>query len=389
MKNYSYLQQKYIVNTYPNRGITLVSGNKMSLFDENNIEYLDMMSNYGVSIFGYNHPIINKALTNQLNKLIDLHCSFNNDVRSTAAQLLIEKCGTELTQVYFSNSGAEANEAALKFIALATGKRKVIACNHSYHGKTIGALSITHGDKYRKPFEPFAWNVEFIEFNNINALEHAIDENTAAFILEPVQGEGGILVPDPNYLKQVKQICKNKNIVLVFDEIQTGCGRTGKFLACQWEQIIPDILTLGKGLAGGMPIGATLITPKIAAKISRNIHTSTFGGNPLTAAGIITTLELLNDKQLEHVSQMGSYFMNQLKTISSPLIKEVRGKGLMIGVEILNEKRNILLKKLQLEHILAIPAGENVLRFLPPYIIEKKEIDLVVKKLQIIFNSDL
>lgn len=379
MKDYQFLQQKYIVNTYPNRGLTFTHGKGMYLYDIYNNEYIDMMSNYGVNIFGYSHPIITKALSDQLHNLVNLHGSFNNDIRSIAAQKIIEKCGTELTQVYFSNSGAEANEAALKFIALVTGKKKIIACVHSYHGKTIGALSLTHGEKYRKPFEPFPWNVEFIEYNNITALKKAVDGKTAAIILEPVQGEGGVLVPAKNYLQLVKKLCTDKNIVLVFDEIQSGCGRTGKFLSCQWEGVAPDILTLGKGIAGGLPIGLTLVTAKIAIKIPRNIHTSTFGGNPLTCAGIIATLDLLNENQLTHIQEMGAYFINQLKTVHSPLITDVRGKGLMIGVEIAQDKRNELLKKIQLAKILVIPAGENVVRFLPPFIIEKKHIDFVVK----------
>lgn len=387
MKDYQFLQQKFIVNTYPNRGITLIKGEGIYLYDESGKKYLDIMTNYGVSIFGYNHPKINSAITTQLKKLINLHGSFNNDVRSVAAQQLIERCGNTFAQLYFSNSGAEAIEAALKFIALATGKKKIIACEHSYHGKTLGALSLTYGDKYRKPFEPFAWQVKFIKYDDVSCLENAIDKNTAAFILEPVQGEGGLLTPQKGYLQKVKDLCNKHGILLVFDEIQSGTGRTGKFLASQWEKVSPDILCLGKGLAGGLPIGATLVTKEISEKIPRNIHTSTFGGNPLTCAGIIETLKLLDKKRLLHVESMGKYFQKQLSTINSNLKGEIRGKGLMIGLEIKNNKRNDVLRLLQQNGVLAIPAGETVVRFLPSYIIKKNHIDSVIKILKVILKS--
>lgn len=389
MKDYQFIQQKFILNTYPNRGLTFVKGNGMYLYDISGKKYLDFMSNYGVSIFGYNHPTINKAISDQLKRIINLHGSFNSDVRSIAAQELIERCGNNFNQLYFSNSGAEAIEAALKFITLATDKKKIIACEHSYHGKTLGALSLTYGDKYRKPFEPFAWQTVFVEYGNIKSLEKAIDKNTAAFIIEPVQGEGGLLTPQKGYLQKVKSICKKYGVLLVFDEIQSGTGRTGKFLASQWEQVSPDILCLGKGLAGGLPIGVTLVTKEIAEKIPRNIHTSTFGGNPLTSAGIIATLKLLDKKRLLHIQTMGMHFHTKLKTIKSNFVGEIRGKGLMIGLEIKNNKRNDVLRLLQNNGVLAIPAGENVVRFLAPYIVQKKHIDLVIKVLKEILYVSL
>ncbi len=386
MKDYQFLQQKFILNTYPNRGLALVKGKGVYLYDVSSKKYLDMMTNYGVNIFGYGYPPIVHTLIAQLKKLSNLHGSFNNDMRSLAAQQLIERCGDTFSQLYFSNSGAEAIEAALKFIAVATGKKRIIACEHSYHGKTLGALSLTYGDKYRKPFEPFSWKVEFIPYGDPTRLEKAIDKNTAAFILEPVQGEGGLLTPQKGYLQKVKNICNRHGVLLVFDEIQSGCGRTGKFLASQWEKVSPDILCLGKGLGGGLPVGATLVTREIAVKIPRNIHTSTFGGNPLTCVGIIATLKLLDNKRLNHIQKMGEYFKKQLVKLKSSLAGEIRGKGLMIGLEIKNDKRNEVLRSLQQNGVLAIPAGETVVRFLPPYIVQKKHIDFVVKTLNNILN---
>jgi len=220
MKDYQYLQQKFILNTYPNRGLTLIKGKGVYLYDQSGKKYLDMMSNYGVSIFGHNHPRINSAIIAQLKKLINLHGSFNSDVRSIAAKELIERCGSNFAQLYFSNSGTEAIEAALKFIAVFSGKKKIIACKHSYHGKTLGALSLTYGDKYRKPFEPFAWQVTFVPYGDAESIEKAIDSNTAAFIIEPVQGEGGLLTPQKGYMQKVKSICERHGVLLVFDEVQ-------------------------------------------------------------------------------------------------------------------------------------------------------------------------
>lgn len=380
MKDYQFLQQKYLANTYVNRGISFINGEGMYLYDEKNEKYLDVMSNYGVTIFGHTDKEITSALTQQLNKITTLHGSFNNDTRALASELLVKTCGESYKYVYWSNSGAEATEAALKFAVMSTGKKKIITCNHAYHGKTLGALSVTGGEKYRKPFTPLLWNVVFIEYNNIQALTSEIDDDTAAFIVEPIQGEGGIYPPSESYLQQVREICTNKNILLIVDEIQTGMGRTGTLLSIQKSGIKADILTLGKGLAGGIPVGATVMNQKVGSAIFKGLHTSTFGGNPLACAGVIATLHKLTPQLLEHVDQMGAYFIEKLSGIKSPNIIAVRGRGLMIGVEV-KENRNDYLKKLQQVKILAIPAGDTVIRFLPPYIISKKQIDLVVAEL--------
>lgn len=380
MKNYQFLQQKYLVNTYVNRGITFVKGEGVYLIDENGEKYLDMMSNYGVNIFGHVDKEITNRLIKQLSTLTTLHGSFNNDARAEASELLIKRCGPSYKFVYWSNSGAEANEAALKFAVAATGKKKIIACENAYHGKTLGALSVTAGEKYRKPFLPLLWDVKFIRHNNIQALEEAIDNNdTAAFIVEPIQGEGGIYVPDNNYLTKVRDICNKHGVLLLIDEIQTGMGRTGSILSIQKTGIEADILTLGKGLAGGIPVGATLVNQKVGSLIFKGLHTSTFGGNPLACVGVIATLNKINDGLLKYVTEIGAYFIKELRLIHSPAILDVRGQGLMIGVEV-KDDRNGLLKKLQSEKILAIPAGDTVVRFLPPFIVEKKHIDETVRK---------
>lgn len=379
MKNYDYLNQRFIVNTYPNRGITLLYGKGVYLYDDKGNRYLDLMSNYGVNIFGYNHPTIINFLTNQLKKLTNLHGSFNNDTRAEAAKKIVQYCGKNFYQVYFSNSGAEAVEAAIKFAVLTTGKKTFIVCDNAYHGKTLGALSATAVNKYQQPFLPLLWRFIKIPFNDVDALKKAFTNDVAAFIIEPIQGEAGVILPQEDYLEKAYELCQKNKVLLIVDEIQTGVGRTGKFLACQKNNIKPDIVCLGKGLAAGIPIGVTVVNQLVAEKIPRNIHTSTFGGNPLACAGVLATLTLLNKKRLSYIHQMGEYFKNKLGL-------NVRGKGLMIGVTVGKEKRNKILKLLQEERILAIPAGEDSIRFLPPYIIKKEHIDFAVYQFKKILN---
>jgi acetylornithine/LysW-gamma-L-lysine aminotransferase len=385
-KDFQFLQQKYTVNTYVNRGVTLVEGKGVYLWDSSRKKYLDLMTNYGVNIFGYAHPEMTRALIDQIIKLTNLHGSFNNDIRAEASQALVNRCGGGLAKVYFSSSGAEANEAALKFAILSTGKKKFIACHDGYHGKTLGALSATSGKKFRINFEPLLLNFRHIAYNNLDQLEASLDEDTAAFFVEPVQGEGGIKVPEAGYLRKAAEMCRSKNALLILDEIQTGVGRTGSFLASQDEVLSYDIVCLGKGLAGGLPVGATLVSPQIAEKIPRSSHTSTFGGNPLVGSGILATLRLIDEELLKHINKTEEYFREGLEKIDAPLRGKIHGRGLMLGVEV-KERRDSLLKKLQEESVLAIPAGENMVRFLPSYILEKIHIDFALEKLNKAFQS--
>lgn len=384
--DFNLIQKNFMVDSYINRGLTILRGEGCYLIDNNGEKYLDLMTNYGVNIFGHNHPFIMKKLQEQLNKLTTLHCSFSNDVRALSAEKIVKRCGKGLSRVYFSNSGAEAIESALKFAVLATGKRKFISCSGSFHGKTLGALSATQNSKYRAPFEPLLWQFFFIPYNNLEALKNIINETFSAFIIEPIQGEGGVNIPEKGFLKEAKKICEENGVLMIIDEIQTGLGRTGSFLASEEEIEKYDIVCLGKGLAGGLPVGATLVSKKISEKITKSVHTSTFGGNPLVCAGILATLELLEPEILTHIRKMGDYFLSRLKNIESDLIGDVRGKGLILGIEV-RDKRDLILKALQKRKILAIPAGENVVRFLPPYIVEKKQIDEAVDVLSEILKS--
>lgn len=384
MKDYSFLQKKYMVQTYVNRGITFVKGDGAYLIDINGEKYLDLMTSYGVSIFGHNHPKINQVLAEQLTKLTNLHGSFVSDVRAEASFKLVQRCGKNFAQVYWGNSGAEAVEAALKFAVLKTGRKKFISTVGGYHGKTLGALSATDAKKYRNPFEPLLWEFVQHEYGNIEAFTKLIDDQTAAVIIEPIQGESGIIMAKDEYLQAMRKLCTKHGAVLILDEIQTGMGRTGTFLASQHANIDADIYCLGKGLAAGLAIGATVITEDIAKSISRGVHTSTFGGNPLSCAGAVVALELLSEELLTHIFELGNYFLNELESIKSSQINVIRGRGLMLGIDVVHGRDEIL-KKLQKEKILAIPAGDTVVRFLPPYIVTKAEIDRTITALRIIF----
>lgn len=369
----------YLVPTYPDRGVNIVEGQGVYLYDENGKKYLDFGSNYGVSIFGYGHKQITKSLKSQIDRIINLHGSLGNLVRVEAAKRLIRMCGENYSSVYFCNSGTEAIEAALKFARLTKAGSHIIAMEHSYHGKTLGALSVTGSEKYQKPFLPLLWDVSFVTYGSISAIKAAIKKETIAVILEPIQGEGGINPAPPAFLKAVRKLCNERNLLLIIDEIQAGLGRSGSFLVSTKEGISADILCLGKGLAGGIPIGATLVSKSVAAYIPLHIHTSTFGGNPLAASGILATLKLLSDKTLyKKIKASGSYFLRSLKSIKHPKIIAVRGVGLMIGVEV-DKKITQILKYMQEHGVIAIPAGTNVVRFLPPFIITKKQIDNAVK----------
>ena len=386
MKNYRFLQKKYLVAVYPDRGLTFLEGKGPYLFNQSGEKYLDLMTNYGVNIFGHCHPRITAEIQKQLNCLTTLHGSFSNDIRALAADSLVKRCGGGLSRVYFSSSGAEAVEAALKFAVLAKEKKTFIACRNGYHGKTLGALSAAGSSKYKDPFMPLLWDFRFVDFNRISQLEAALDDDVAGFLVEPIQGEGGVQVPDRDYLREVRCLCDAKKVLLILDEIQTGMGRTCSFLASQQNEMAYDIVCLGKGLAGGLPVGATLVSPAVAAKISRAIHTSTFGGNPLVGAGILATLDLLDDNMLASIQSLGDYFLKELNTLQSDVISRIKGKGLMLGIEV-HSHRDLILKRLQEAGVLAIPAGDNVVRFLPSYILTREIVDEAVAIMQKVLKN--
>lgn len=359
-----------ILPLYPNRGLSLVGGEGAYLIARDGSRYLDLMSNYGASLLGHAHPAVTAALRGQLGGLVTLHGSFGNDLRLRASMALLRRLPLPSAELCWLNSGTEAIEAALKFAIQASGRRRFIACTGGYHGKTLGALAVTHAGKYRALFDGLLLPVDHVPFGVAASVEAAITTETAAVIVEPIQGEGGVQVPPDGYLGELREICTARDVLLIVDEIQTGCGRTGTFTVSEREGIEPDILCLGKGLAGGVPIGVAAVGATVAERVTRGIHTSTFGGNPLAAAGVLATLSILTPELLARVERLGAEWRESLTALGV----EVRGRGLMVGV-VLPGRQDQLLKELQLERVLAIPAGEDVIRFLPPLIVGEAELE--------------
>jgi acetylornithine/LysW-gamma-L-lysine aminotransferase len=358
-----------------------VRGEGSYLFDAAGNRYLDAMSNYGVAALGHAHPRFTAAMVDQLNVLTTGHQSFGNDTR---AELLVEIATiapAELPRSFLSNSGAEAVEAALKFAQAFTGKQRLVAAKRGYHGRTLGALSATADKKYRDPFEPLPLPSTHVTWNSPEAIEAAIDEDTSAIVLEPIQGEGGIHVADPEYLAAVRDIATRHNVLLIVDEIQSGF-RTGAPFASVAAGIVPDIIVTAKALANGFPIGLTLVTEAISASLPGGAHGSTFGGNPLAARAALETLRIFREDGLyERAATIGADIVNRIEALNNPGIRAVRGKGLMIGIE-LKQKSTPVLRGLQDRGVLTLPAGTTVIRLLPPMIWEGAQIDELLVALE-------
>ncbi|MFY9299673.1 MAG: aspartate aminotransferase family protein [Candidatus Nitrosotenuis sp.] len=370
--------------------VTVEKGLGAKVWDINNKEYIDCMGGYGVALVGHRNPRVVAALKTQLDKIITVHTSLYNKTREEFLENLIKVAPKGLTQVHLGNSGAEAVEAAIKFARKFTGKPGMIAMNGSYHGKSLGALSITFNPKYRKSFLPLVEKVDFAPFGDIEALRSKINKDTAFVILEPIQGESGIVVAPDGFLQAVRKICDENGILLIFDEIQAGLGRTGKMWACQHWDTAPDIMCLAKGIAGGVPMSATLTRPDILASISKGEHSSTFGGNPLScAAGTATLQALTQDGLIDNAVKVGKIFMDGLEKLRQKhsVVREVRGKGLMIGIEMKFEVKDILLDAIK-EGVLLLYSGRNILRLLPPLVITQDEINKVLEVLDRLFARE-
>ncbi|MCX2726720.1 aspartate aminotransferase family protein [Thermomicrobium sp. 4228-Ro] len=365
---------------YAKRGIALVRGEGVWLYDSDGQRYLDLMSNYGVNILGHAHPRVTAAIVGQASRLLSCHQSFASDVRAAFLEKLLAVAPHGLARAFLSNSGAEAVEAALKFAWAVTGRRKVVAAKRGYHGRTLGALAATGEPKYRQPFLAVLPEVVHVTYGDVAALESAVDTETAAVILEPVQGEAGIYPAPPEYLAAARRITRERGALLVFDEVQTAF-RTGAWFACQHAGVSPDLLCVAKGLANGVPIGATLMTEDVALALPTGVHGSTFGGNPLACAAGLATLETLEDDGLIPMAgELGAYFRERLEALGHPLIREVRGIGLMLGLD-LKTRATPVLKALQERGVLALPAGTTVVRILPPLVLTREDIDDAVLRI--------
>jgi acetylornithine/LysW-gamma-L-lysine aminotransferase len=372
-------ENKHTSGVYAKQTLTIVRGQGASLFDVDGNEYIDCSSGHGVANLGHAHPKIAEALYKQANTLITLFESFPNDQRA----MLMEKITSlvpGLDRVFFCNSGTEAVEASFKFARISTGRKNIVAAMRAFHGRTYGSLSATFNKKYREGFEPLVPGFSHAAYNNIEALDKAVTNETAAVILEVVQGEGGVYPATAEYIQAARRICDERGALLIVDEIQTGFGRTGKMFAIQHFGVTPDLLTCAKSLAGGVPMGAVLIGPKVQNLVP-GVHGSTFGGNPLSCAAANAALDVIIDEDLAgEAAKKGAYLMDKLKEINSPNIREVRGLGLMVGIE-MKQKVTGYVKALQEKNVIALNAGLTVIRLLPPLVITYEQIDRVVDAL--------
>jgi len=343
------------------------------------------MGGYGVSLVGHCHPKIVSAIKEQCERLIACHGSLYNDKRAELLEKLVEIAPRGLSKVFLCNSGAEAVECAIKVAVKYTGKSEIISMVRGFHGKTIGALSATWSQKYRDPFKSLLNpNFKFVPFGRLDKVEEALTENVAAIIVEPIQGEGGVYVAPNGFLEGLRKICDEKNIVLIFDEVQTGFGRTGKMWASEHWGVTPDIMCIGKAMGGGLPIGATLAREDVMNVLKVGEHTSTFGGNPLACAAASAVIDVIIEERLvERAWNLGNKFKTMLQRLveESRILREVRGLGLMLGLETRVDIYDILMKALG-KGVILLYSGRNVIRFLPPLVIELEQIERVIQVLR-------
>ena len=379
------IETKHSAGTYAKQPLVIVRGQGASLFDADGVEYLDCASGHGVANLGHANPKVAEAIYKQASTLITLFESFPNDKRAELMKKLTSLVDG-LDRVFLCNSGTESVEAAFKFARLSTGRKNIIAAMRAFHGRTYGSLSATYNKKYREGFEPLVPGFSHVAYNNIEALEKAVNEETAAVILEVVQGEGGVYPVTAEYIQAARRICDEHGALLIVDEIQSGFGRTGKMFAIQHFDVTPDMLTCAKSLAGGVPMGAVLIGSKVK-NIAPGVHGSTFGGNPLSCAAALAALDVIEEEDLPRQALVkGAYLMDRLREIDSPTIREVRGKGLMVGIE-LKEKVAPYIKELQERKIIALNAGMTVIRLLPPLVITYSQIDHLVDVLMEVLSG--
>ena len=383
-------EDEFMGNLYQRFPVTIEKGLGSHVWDIEGKEYIDCMGGYGVALVGHRNERVVNALKIQLDKIITVHSSFYNKTREEFLETLISVSPKGLSQVHLNNSGAEAVEAAIKFARKFTGKKGMVAMRGSYHGKSMGALSLTFSPKYRKSFQPLVEKVEFTPFGDIESLRSAIDDDTGFVIMEPIQGESGIHVAPDGFLQDVRKLCDEKEILLIFDEIQAGLGRTGRMWASEHWNTIPDIMCLAKGIAGGVPMGVTLVRPDILSCISKGEHSSTFGGNPLScAAGTATIQALTQDGLIENADKLGKKFREGLEALKAKhqIIREIRGKGLMIGIELKFEVKDILMDGIK-NGVLLLYSGRNILRLLPPLVFTEEDITKVLETLDVLLTKE-
>jgi acetylornithine/LysW-gamma-L-lysine aminotransferase len=384
------IESRYMANVFSKKPVVLTKGKGTLVWDINGKEYIDCTSSYGVALLGHCHPKVVAAVQAQAEQLISCHSGFYNDKRAEFIQKLVQITPKGLDKAFLSNSGAESVECAIKLARKYTGKPEIIALMGAFHGKTMGALSATWDKKYREPFMPLVPEIKHVAPDNAEKIREAITDKTAAVLMEPIRGEGGVRVPPDGYLKEVREICDEKNVLLMFDEVQTSFGRTGKLFGCQNWNVTPDVMCLAKPFAGGLPIGITVAKENVMSSLKLGEHSTTFSGSPLVcAAGCAAIDALLEEKLADKAAVNGKYFKSQLEGLQAKhkIIKEVRGLGLMLGVELRYDVLGVILKALG-KGVLVLDAGRTVVRLLPPLVIEKTQIDKVIAVLDTVLGEE-
>ncbi len=369
-------EDNYLGNLYQRFPINISKGKGSLVWDVSGKEYIDCMGGYGVALIGHCNDRVVNAIKNQSEKLITCHMSIYNNTRLEFLEKISKISPKKLSKVFFSNSGAESTESALKFSRKFTGKSGVIAMTGGYHGKTFGALSVTHNEKYRKSFQPLLEGVKFVPYSNPSKIEESLDNSIGTVIVEPIQGETGIIVPSDGTLQQIRKICDQNNLVLIFDEIQTGLGRTGRMWAGEHWSTTPDIMCLAKGIAGGLPMGLTLCKPEILDAMKVGEHSSTFAGNPLScSAGIATIESIIEENLVENAAKVGNIFKNGLFQLKENhrIVRDVRGLGLMLALELRFDVKDVLFEGIK-EGLLMLYSGRNIIRLLPPLVLDEVKV---------------
>jgi acetylornithine/N-succinyldiaminopimelate aminotransferase len=387
------LSEKYIANTYTRYPIVLVKGRGTRVWDVEGKEYLDFVAGLAVCNLGHCHPKVVRAIQDQVAKLIHVSNFYYIEPQIQLASLLCKHSFAD--KVFFCNSGAEANEGAMKLARkyakdkMGSDRFEIITMEGSFHGRTFATLTATGQEKFHKGYSPLMPGFKYVPFNDPEAVRKAADSRTCAVMVEPIQGEGGVKCPSEGYLRAIREICDEKKLLLIFDEVQVGMGRTGKLFAYEHDGIEPDLMTLAKSLAGGVPIGALLIKKGVEESFGPGDHASTFGGNPLaTAAGLAALTAILEEGMLKNCQNIGAYFLDRLAEVKKtfPFVKEVRGKGLILGMELDIEGGSIVKEMMQRGILINCTMG-NVLRFLPPLIVTKDEVNRVVDTLKEVFKG--
>ncbi len=383
-------ENRLMANVFAKKSVVITRGKGATVWDINGKEYVDCTSSYGVALFGHCHPRIVEAIQKQAERLISCHAGYYNDKRADFLQKLTAITPKGLNKAFLSNSGAESVECALKLARKYSGKPEIIAVMGAFHGKTMGALSATWDKKYREPFLPLVPEIKHVPPDNLEKMRETITEKTAAVLVEPIRGEGGVRVPPEGYLKGLRELCDEKHVLLMFDEVQTGFGRTGKLWASEHWGVVPDVMCLAKPLAGGLPLGATVAREDVMSALKIGDHSTTFSGNPLVcAAGCAAIDVLLEEKMVEKAAKQGAYFKANLEKLQTKhkSVKEVRGLGLMLGMESKFDVLNILLKAKE-KGVLVLDAGKTVVRFLPPFVITTEQIDKTIAVLDEVLEEE-